>query len=765
MKFVLRALFRLSQLFPFTFLSMVLSALLKAVALSWGDKLARVGEVTDDTTALPSRVMLWLDRIAVGLPGSGFDVCLRLPRDDSNASLQDTVSVLLASSRVRSIYFYWDEASLRDDLPLLQARQERREQTLSSMGRDQLGSPTFHQLHDFLKSDHHSIILPVAARRDAQTLLKRYARGSFTVCFNLPAAARSLIDRVAASLPDVRFVDLGVMAPPSGPGSSNVLSIYDHGLNMHERLAIVEAVDAYVGCFDAFGCTALSCDRPSILLGGGQSGDQPSRIDSGDSVVWFTDSTGPVEAADRIVEFLRHRLGKSGHGRSAGYEAFHTTRFKGHGSSDTPIGMFSELANSFWQLLIVGAGGAGLTFMVHLLLARTLGVGSYGLYIYALAWASTLAVISQMGTAPMVLRQVSVYGAFQDWSLLRRLLRFSRLQVGAISIVLTTAATVVTLLLDNRLSLELSRTILIAALLIPALGLLQLHLGLLNGLRRPLVGEAIGNIMQPLILLGLLLVAMGFGMDLDATRAMAITTTAAVLVLGLVVFLLPSRLPPDVQGSTPNDAGRHRPSFSMVLLFMIIANLLLSQSDILMIGALLGTDAAAIYAPPAMIASLILFPIIAVNTVVSPRIAEDFASGRRELMPMLPLSIIVAASVAICIAFVVCFFSWKLLWLFGPAYTAGQTVLIILVVGYLFNLLAGPVDYLLIMTRFARMAAIVLGVSAALNLALNALLIPRFGIEGAAVAKVISVIGWNLGMAAGVWHKLREAAASRYVLP
>lgn len=329
MKFVLRAVLRLSRFFPFSFPSMLLRALLKVVALWWGGKRACVGEVTDDTVALPCRVMLWLDRIAVGLPGSGFDVCLRLPRDDSNASLQDTVSVLLASSRVRSIYLYWDEASLRDDLPLLQARQERREQTLCSTGRDQLGAPTFHQLHDFLTSDHHRFILPVAARRDAQTLLKRYARGSFTVCLNLPAAARSLIDRVAAALPDVRFVDLGVMTPPSGPCSSNVLSIYDHGLNMVERLAIVEDVDAYVGRFDAFGCTALSCGRPSILFGGCPSGVQPGRIDRGDSVVWFTDSTGPVDAADRIVEFLRHRLGKRGHGRSAGVEAVHTTRFKG----------------------------------------------------------------------------------------------------------------------------------------------------------------------------------------------------------------------------------------------------------------------------------------------------------------------------------------------------------------------------------------------------------------------------------------------------
>jgi O-antigen/teichoic acid export membrane protein len=261
------------------------------------------------------------------------------------------------------------------------------------------------------------------------------------------------------------------------------------------------------------------------------------------------------------------------------------------------------------------------------------------------------------------------------------------------------------------------------------------------------------------MLLGLLFVALGFGMSLDATRAMAITATAAVLVLGLAAFSLPSKPPPQVRGSTPNDAGRHRLSFSVALLFMTIANLLLSQSDILMIGMLLGTDAAAIYSPPAIIASLILLPMIAVNTVISPRIAEDFVFGRRELMPLLPLSILAAESVAIPIAFVACFFSWALLGLFGPAYTAGRTVLIILAVGYLFNVLAGPVDYLLIKTRFARMAAVVLGASAALNLALNALLIPRFGIEGAAVAKVIGVIGWNLGMAAGVWHKLRSGEA------
>ena len=56
----------------------------------------------------------------------------------------------------------------------------------------------------------------------------------------------------------------------------------------------------------------------------------------------------------------------------------------------------------------------------------------------------------------------------------------------------------------------------------------------------------------------------------------------------------------------------------------------------------------------------------------------------------------------------------------------------------------GSVGVLLLMTGHEREAGIGMGVAVLLNSALNLLLIPAWGINGAAVASGLSIVCWNL---------------------
>jgi O-antigen/teichoic acid export membrane protein len=75
--------------------------------------------------------------------------------------------------------------------------------------------------------------------------------------------------------------------------------------------------------------------------------------------------------------------------------------------------------------------------------------------------------------------------------------------------------------------------------------------------------------------------------------------------------------------------------------------------------------------------------------------------------------------------------------------------------GQLINAAMGSVGYLLIMTGHGRDAAASLGVGVAVNIILNALLIPVWGIEGAAFSSAIGQIIWNGILAWRVWVRLR----------
>jgi O-antigen/teichoic acid export membrane protein len=79
-----------------------------------------------------------------------------------------------------------------------------------------------------------------------------------------------------------------------------------------------------------------------------------------------------------------------------------------------------------------------------------------------------------------------------------------------------------------------------------------------------------------------------------------------------------------------------------------------------------------------------------------------------------------------------------------------RPALLILAGGQLINALAGSVGLLMAMTGHQVESSIVLAVSAGLNVGLNYLLIPRYGLVGAALATGISTVVWNVTLAVRV---------------
>ena len=75
-----------------------------------------------------------------------------------------------------------------------------------------------------------------------------------------------------------------------------------------------------------------------------------------------------------------------------------------------------------------------------------------------------------------------------------------------------------------------------------------------------------------------------------------------------------------------------------------------------------------------------------------------------------------------------------LLWLFGPQFVAGYHLMLILAVGLLARAALGPVERLLSMLGEQRICATIYAIAFVLNIVLCVVLIPRIGIEGAAIS-------------------------------
>jgi O-antigen/teichoic acid export membrane protein len=417
----------------------------------------------------------------------------------------------------------------------------------------------------------------------------------------------------------------------------------------------------------------------------------------------------------------------------------------------------ARLARGASNAFMINAFGTGLAFLSQIVLARVLGADGYGIYAYVVAWVMVLAVPATLGFQTGLLRFASAYRAREEWPLLGGILRYAtrRVSLAGLMIGLVTAGVLVAL--HNRLAPELVRTFLVGCAIVPLQALLQL----LGSVARAFGGVASALVPQNLLSRAVVLVVVGMwalfvSWPIEPHTAMIVMLLGTALALATVIWGV-SRLRPAslATASIAYEAQEWRRA-ALALLFIGTVRVLLGRSDLLMLGMLADTTSVGIYAVASRIAELVAFALTAINVIFAPHIAALHARGDRTgLQAMVTTTARWAALSAVLIGLPLFVLAGTVLSLFGDAFTSGEVVLRILLVGQIFNAAAGSVGQVLVMTGHERQAAAVVAIAAVAQIGLNAVMIPLFGPEGAAVTRMLTVIGWNLAMVILVWRMLK----------
>src|SRR5690606_16302184 len=101
------------------------------------------------------------------------------------------------------------------------------------------------------------------------------------------------------------------------------------------------------------------------------------------------------------------------------------------------------------------------------------------------------------------------------------------------------------------------------------------------------------------------------------------------------------------------------------------------------------------------------------------------------------------------------FFPTFFLGFFGESFSQGSNVLLIVSIGFLISSFAGCTDIILQMTNNERLFKNIILCAAILNVALNLILIPYYGIVGSAIANMVSICFWNITSVYFIKKKLK----------
>ena len=202
---------------------------------------------------------------------------------------------------------------------------------------------------------------------------------------------------------------------------------------------------------------------------------------------------------------------------------------------------------------------------------------------------------------------------------------------------------------------------------------------------------------------------------------------------------------------------------SLPLMFAQSVQFIMAWTDKLMLGNMLGPESVAIYGVAFRFSMGVSITLMAINSIASPKFAEKFSNN--DISGMAKVAMQSAKLIfwtTIPLASILLIFPKFFMGIYGSDFLIGVEVLRWLIVGRIVNALSGSVGSLMQMSGQQNNYMKILIVGSIINVTLNYVLIPIYGIKGAAFASVFSLSFWNLTM---VYNVKKKFGFSTFYIP
>lgn len=384
---------------------------------------------------------------------------------------------------------------------------------------------------------------------------------------------------------------------------------------------------------------------------------------------------------------------------------------------------------------------AAIAYLSQVILARSMGTFEFGIFAYVWVWVIILGTFVTVGLNTSCMRFLPEYFERSEWGLFRGFAKASASISFGVGTLAALGGIALVLALGDSISSYYVMPFVLAFACLPSFALSDTMDGTARSRSWIHLALIPPYIVRPILILVFMAASVGLGAPATATTAMAGAIAATWLVAAVQTTLVHRRLLKDVEPVPARYELGLWIKVSIPIVLMDSFYLVMTHADIMIMNMFVGPTQIAIYYAVVKTTSLIAFVFFAVTASFGPKFAEYKAAGRSdELHELMRVAInwtfwpsLVTAAGMLAIGF-------PLLWLFGSEFTEGYPMMFILVIGLLARASTGPVETMMIMLGHQNIIAVSLCASMVVNIVLNLVLIPAYGLPGAAVATTISIV-------------------------
>ncbi len=390
---------------------------------------------------------------------------------------------------------------------------------------------------------------------------------------------------------------------------------------------------------------------------------------------------------------------------------------------------------------LIRVASAGIIYLTQVLLARWMGRFEFGIYVYVWAWVGFLGMLSPIGLAYSAQRFIPEYRTREDHDGLRGFLRGSRWLCLALGIGAGAALAGTVWRFADRIPTYYFVPFMLASLALAIFAVSSVQDSIARAFNRIDLALIPGYLAHPLLIMAAMAAIHFSGRPVTARDALIAACAAFWLVVLTQGLLLDRALDRDV---TPGARRYELATWIKTSLPIFLVDsffILLTYVDILVLQAFVGPAEVAVYYAATKTLVMISFVYFAVAAASAHRFSQYHVAGETEKLGRFVADTIrwtFWPSLALAIGLLIV--GKPLLSLFGPGFSEGYPLIFVLVIGLLARSSVGPSERLLNMVGQQTACAMIYACAFATNLVLCLVLIPRFGLIGAAASTATAVV-------------------------